>query len=447
MIFRRKIPAAAILLLVCGYASFAFASERFPPPDFLETDHQLPETAQPSPRGANWVYLDVALLTMALVLAAFWAHKARSRRRLFWLSVASLAYFGFIRHGCVCPIGAIQNVALALSDSAYAVPWPVVAFFAIPLAFALFFGRVFCSGVCPLGALQELTLLKPKAVPGEFNRALGLLPYFYLGVGVLFAACGSAFLICRYDPYVGFFRLSGPFGITLFGGLLLLLGLFIGRPYCRWLCPYGALLSLLSRLSRRKITVTPNECIRCKLCAETCPYGAILPPTVGAGLPKRSAGKIRLALLLAAIPVFIGLGAWLGNIAKVPLSRMDFSVRLAERVWADQNESAKAGEESDEVAAFRRSDASAQALYERADAVRARYAVGGTLLGAWVGLVLGAQLVALSVRRKREGFEADPAACVACGRCFEFCPHERERRGLPVEPLAAAVAATEANDQ
>ena len=62
------------------------------------------------------------------------------------LSIFSLLYFGFWRKGCVCAIGSVQNVALALFDPGYAVPLGVAAFFVLPLAFALFAGRAFAPG-------------------------------------------------------------------------------------------------------------------------------------------------------------------------------------------------------------------------------------------------------------------------------------------------------------
>ena len=74
------------------------------------------------------------------------------------LAIACLAYFGFYREGCICPIGSIQNVAVALVDPDYAVPYFVIGIFLLPLAAALFFGRVFCGGVCALGAVQEREL-------------------------------------------------------------------------------------------------------------------------------------------------------------------------------------------------------------------------------------------------------------------------------------------------
>ena len=82
-------------------------------------------------------------------------------------------------------------------------------------------------------------------------------------------------MICRFDPFVGFFRFTGPFHMLLIGGLFLLLGLFVGRPYCRYLCPYGALLALTSRLAWRSVSITPDRELDCGLCDHACPYGAI----------------------------------------------------------------------------------------------------------------------------------------------------------------------------
>ena len=79
-------------------------------------------------------------------VAVWLIYKQRSRRGLFWLSIFSLAYFGFWRKGCICAIGAPQNIILGLFDAGYTVPLTVIAFFALPLVVALFAGRAFCAG-------------------------------------------------------------------------------------------------------------------------------------------------------------------------------------------------------------------------------------------------------------------------------------------------------------
>ena len=239
---------------------------------------QLPATTTPPARALALEYLDVAVLAAALGLATWLVYKRRSRKGLVALSIFSLLYFGFWRKGCICAIGSVQNVALALFDRGYAVPLAALAFFVLPLALALFGGRTFCAGVCPHGALQDLVLLKPVKVPAWLEQGLSVLPFIYLGAGVLFAATGSAFIICQYDPFVPIFRLSGRTLMVLSGVALLVLGMFVGRPYCRFLCPYGALLKLGAIVAKWRVRVTPDYCTQCRLCEASCPFGAMREP-------------------------------------------------------------------------------------------------------------------------------------------------------------------------
>ncbi|MHC4406999.1 MAG: 4Fe-4S binding protein, partial [Planctomycetota bacterium] len=199
--------------------------------------HATPESTYPEPRSTLRETVDMAALVAALSLASYLALVRRSRRGLFALTIASLVWFGFVRKGCVCSIGSIQNVTLALFDPTYVVPAAVVVFFALPLVFTLFFGRTFCAAVCPLGAAQELVAVRPVKVAAWLEHSLGLLAYVYLGAAVVFAATDSAGLICEYDPFVSFFRLTGSVNMLVLGGCFLLAGVFVGRPYCRYLCP------------------------------------------------------------------------------------------------------------------------------------------------------------------------------------------------------------------
>ncbi|MFC1781713.1 4Fe-4S binding protein, partial [Planctomycetota bacterium] len=228
MIDWRNITIPVIILLIMCSLTLA-GSERFPPPEF-EGDYELPSTTEPAPRDVFYDYMDVAVLFGALVLSSYLALKNRSRRAIFILTIFSLIYFGFWRKGCICSIGAIQNVVYSFFEPEYTVPVVVLIFFLLPLVFTLFFGRTFCSSVCPLGAIQDVVLLRPVSVPVWAENGLRMLAYLYLGAAVLFAATGSAFVICRYDPFVSFFRLSGNFNLLVLGACFLIIGLFVGRP-------------------------------------------------------------------------------------------------------------------------------------------------------------------------------------------------------------------------
>ena len=112
-----------------------------------------------------------------------------------------------------------------------------VAYFALPLVFAMFFGRIFYAGVCPIGAIQDIFILWPVRVPEWLERTLGMLPYIHLSLAVLFAATNADFTMCRFHPFLKFFRFAAGFNLLIFGVSFLVAGMFVARPYCRYLCP------------------------------------------------------------------------------------------------------------------------------------------------------------------------------------------------------------------
>lgn len=277
--------AALFLLLLLAWATPVGGQDEYsrpvttaPRPEDIGESYQLPAVQHVAPRSKWWYLADVILLTVGLVAAALAAHRWRRRWMAVTIAILSLGYFGFYRQGCVCPIGATQNVAASLVDPTLAVPFVVLLFFLLPLVAALLVGRVFCGGVCPLGAIQDIVVLKPVQLPLAVDRWGGLFKHAYLAAAVWFAVlpAGSRdFIICRFDPFVGFFRLNGSALMLFFGGGLLLLGTVVGRPYCRFLCPYGGLLAIVSRFALKPVSITPDEQLDCGLCAESCPFGAI----------------------------------------------------------------------------------------------------------------------------------------------------------------------------
>jgi ferredoxin len=412
----------AVSLIFCG---LAMGEGRFPPPDFVETDHAIPSPASPEPRQDVYEYIDAAVLLAALALASYLVLKKRSRRAIFGLMVFSLLYFGFWREGCVCSIGSVQNVAFSIFDNEYTIPVVVLAFFLLPLIFTLFFGRTFCAAVCPLGAIQDLVLSKPIAVPRWLESGLRLFAYVYLALAVLLAATGSAFIICRYDPFVSIFRLSGSLNILILGGCLLLIGMFVGRPYCRFICPYGVILRQLSRLSKWRVTITPDECIQCRLCEDSCPFGAIRKPAAQWPEKEYHIAKKRLAFLLLLLPVLVFLGGWAGSSLKGITSQAHETVRLAKQIHME--EAGETQETTDASTAFRATGQDVKELYKQASIIRSRFEIGGWFFGGFIGLVIGLKLIGLSVWRQRTEYEANRASCLACGRCYKYCPREHVR--------------------
>jgi len=76
-------------------AGAVLGAERFPPPEFVETHHQIPSPTLPDPRADVYEYLDVVVLAAALCLSSYLVLKRRSRKWILGLMLFSLGYFGF----------------------------------------------------------------------------------------------------------------------------------------------------------------------------------------------------------------------------------------------------------------------------------------------------------------------------------------------------------------
>ena len=408
-----------IFLLLFFWHMVLFAQDRFPRPEF-ESGHVYPTNQMPAPRAQVWEYIDVLVLIGALLMTTWLALKKRSRKGLIWMSVFSLAYFGFYRQGCICAVGSVQNVSLALFNTGYSIPLTALLFFIIPLLFALAFGRVFCAGVCPLGAIQELTGLKPVKLPKSVELTLALVPFIYLVIAILFASTNSQFLICRYDPFVGIFRLDAPYTMIIFGALLLLAGIFVNRPYCRFLCPYGVLLNIFSRFAGKHLTITPAECINCRLCEEVCPYDAIIPSDIDQKNVAPEKSRKRFILYFLLVPLFAATGAFLLYDLAPSLSGANSTVRLAREIRTEK----KTGIESElkDVVAFKESGKTESELYNEEEMIIGRFRNGSPWAGAFLGISFGIGMISLTIKTKRNEYKPHQGKCYSCGRCFKFCP-------------------------
>jgi polyferredoxin len=186
------------------------------------------------------------------------------------------------------PIAALMNWKAWLLTGEIPALHPAGMF--LLLAFVLIswlFRKSFCSWFCPIGTISEaLWKLAPRnyTLPRYIDIPLRSLKYILLSL-FLYAVIAmplealQAFLNGPYGviddvKMLNFFRFLG-----LAGGLvvaaLVLLSVFIRNFWCRYLCPYGALLGLPALLSPLRIRREPERCIDCAKCAKACP--AALP--------------------------------------------------------------------------------------------------------------------------------------------------------------------------
>jgi ferredoxin len=413
---------SGLFLLMPVMPSMGLEEARFPRPEFTGT-HQTPNAEKPMKSALLDPHLTLGLLFLALGLTGFALHHLRSRHWLRIIGLGSLCWFGFFYQGCVCPVGSIQNIARGLADSSYPVSLHVIGTFFLPLLAALFFGRLFCGAVCPFGVLQDLVNWKTVRIPLLLDRCLRTLPFIVLGLAVYSAVCDLGFIVCRFDPFVPVFRLSGPLPMVIGSALLLTLGVFIARPYCRYICPYSVLLAAASILAYKRVQVFPDRCVNCSLCLESCPVGAIVPgidrDAPGAFPESRSQALSRLHWLVALSPAILAMGMFTGANLGEPLSRLHREIVLDERVQAGMLK-------ENDVIAFFNNDGHREGLHLRAQSARRTLKRAGGVFGIYLGFIFIGSIVAITRRRQNRFHQVDPWNCIACGRCYDWCPRNRE---------------------
>ena len=154
---------------------------------------------------------------------------------------------------------------------------------------SLLLKKAFCSWLCPIGTLSEVLSHIGKKVFGRnfrLPRVLDLplrgLKYLLLGLFLFVTSVMSVDAIAGFlsSPYgliadvkmLNFFRHMSSTALMVIA-LLALLSLLVENFWCRYLCPYGALMGLVSLLSPFKIRRKKSACIDCGKCARHCPAG------------------------------------------------------------------------------------------------------------------------------------------------------------------------------
>ena len=159
--------------------------------------------------------------------------------------------------------------------------------FATFLLSSLLLRKAFCGWLCPVGTLSEYlwklgrdTFRRVFFPPKRVDIALRSLKYILLGLFVyaVFSMPAEGLEGFLTSPYgliadvkmLNFFRFLGVTGAVVIG-VLALGSIFVPNFWCRYLCPYGALMGLAALASPLRIRRTPAACIDCAKCAKACP--------------------------------------------------------------------------------------------------------------------------------------------------------------------------------
>jgi polyferredoxin len=186
------------------------------------------------------------------------------------------------------PISALISVKHWLTTGTINQVHPAALFILLAIVLiSLVAKKAFCSFLCPVGTLSEylwrlgrLVYRKNLILPRWLDYPLRSLKYLLLlffvwAVAKMDGPALAAFIGSPYNKvadikmYLFFAELSGLALKVLV--VLAVLSLFVKNAWCRFLCPYGALLGVVGWGSPLKVTRTAKTCIDCQLCTRACP--------------------------------------------------------------------------------------------------------------------------------------------------------------------------------
>lgn len=187
----------------------------------------------------------------------------------------------------ICPFGGVVSIYQFLTVGTFVQKIHESAFVLMAAAFvlAVLAGPVLCGWICPLGTFQEwVSKLGRKLtgkrfdiyIPAGMDRVLRYFRYVVLAWVIYQTAVTGKLIFQDVDPYYALFNLwsdeIAPAALMVLGATVLL-SLITERPWCKYACPYGAVLGLSNKFRIFKIKRTAATCIDCGACDKACPMG------------------------------------------------------------------------------------------------------------------------------------------------------------------------------
>lgn len=219
----------------------------------------------------NIIYIFVAII---LGFISFYFKKVRYIRYIMLL--VSIAFLGFYIGGCNCSVGAFMKFFYYLfTDKKDILIYSILII--VPITLTFFFGRIFCGYVCPIGALQEIVARRDKIIKINYKwekilRNLRIV-FFILIISV--SLIKHEYIFSEISPFKTIFNVNGTIIQVVSASFILIISLFIYRPFCRFICPLSLALEIAGRFSIFRLKKDVDFCKSCKSCEKKCPVNAI----------------------------------------------------------------------------------------------------------------------------------------------------------------------------
>ncbi len=296
------IARVAATLVLCGAlvvaGSFAPTSFLVPVAASSQPSDAPPIETQPGPGADPWGFDDEddaetwtellrsqavdLTLTVGFLAFSLVGFFRKSVRLKYVTLVLAVVYMGFSKSLLISVTNVFGLLDWNLPTVRHNITWYVFAGFTV--VSTILWGRLYCGRICAFGALTQLM---DAALPKRFRveppvwleRRAAWIKYGLLLAVVVYYLATRNVMVYRYVEPFWMFGLSERTSLWLGLGVLLLATVVVRNLYCRFLCPVGALLGLLSGLTVFKIKRW-SECRTCKICEKTCEWGAIQGPTI-----------------------------------------------------------------------------------------------------------------------------------------------------------------------
>lgn len=226
----------------------------------------------PAARALSWM----EMLLLGGILGVGTIGFLTSKRVLRYLTlIIAAAVLGILYGNFLSAVNLANSLLLRFPPLRSSLSWWVLV--GVTGLTTVLFGRVYCGWLCPFGAVEELLgrLRRPKiALSRSSDTKARQLKYWILWLVLIFSLLLASARLTSYEPFATLFNLRG--GLVNWGllGAVLLGALLIFRFWCRYFCPVGAILALVSRVSFVRLRAR-EKCAGCRLCLDLCPVGAI----------------------------------------------------------------------------------------------------------------------------------------------------------------------------